>query len=52
MPTAVTAEEIRNSKKQTQRPLVVEPWIPAHLGDLWIALKKGILNVAHKKDSG
>jgi hypothetical protein len=48
----VSAEEILKTKsKQNQRALVVEPWVTAHLGDLWISLRKGLLS-AGKKDFG
>lgn len=54
----VSAEEIlktnytnQHKHKHNQRALVVEPWVTAHLGDLWISLRKGLLS-ADKKDFG
>lgn len=36
-----TPEEIRQTESR-ERPLVIEPWIAAHLSRLWQSMKKNI----------
>ena len=36
-----TPEEIRQTESR-ERPLIIEPWIAAHLSRLWQSMKKNI----------
>lgn len=43
-----SAEEIRNEESKV-RILSVEPWVVAHIYDLWQQMKKGITEEVHKR---
>jgi hypothetical protein len=47
-----SADEILDNKNkyEKQRSLVVESWVPGHLGDIWLAIRQGLI-IGGKKGS-